>query len=91
MPCGKGRCRRLCTPRPSVASLLRARLRSDFGIVVRHRCRECLRARRTHTIDVLVIRGTDVAQHRVVEVFADNLHAYLDGRPLTDVIEWARG
>ena len=35
--------------------------------------------------------GTDVAQHRVVEVFSDNLRAYLDGRPLTNVIEWARG
>jgi phosphoglycerate dehydrogenase-like enzyme len=35
--------------------------------------------------------GTDVAQHRVVEVFTDNLRAYLDGRPLANVIEWARG
>jgi len=35
--------------------------------------------------------GTDVAQHRVVEVFADNLRAYLDGRPLANVIDWARG
>jgi phosphoglycerate dehydrogenase-like enzyme len=35
--------------------------------------------------------GTDVAQHRVVEVFSDNLRAYLDGRPLTNVIDWARG
>ena len=35
--------------------------------------------------------GTDVAQHRAVEVFSDNLRAYLDGRPLTNVIEWARG
>jgi phosphoglycerate dehydrogenase-like enzyme len=35
--------------------------------------------------------GTDVAQHRVVEVFSDNLRAYLDGRPLANVIEWARG
>src|SRR3989449_664760 len=35
--------------------------------------------------------GTDVAQHRAVEVFSDNLRAYLGGRPLTNVIEWARG
>ena len=35
--------------------------------------------------------GTDVAQHRAVEVFADNLRAYLDGRPLANVIDWARG
>ena len=35
--------------------------------------------------------GTDVTQHRVVEVFSDNLRAYLDGRPLANVIEWARG
>jgi phosphoglycerate dehydrogenase-like enzyme len=35
--------------------------------------------------------GTDVAQHRVVEVFCDNLRAYLDGRPLINVIDWRRG
>jgi phosphoglycerate dehydrogenase-like enzyme len=35
--------------------------------------------------------GTDVAQHRVVEVFCDNLHAYLEGRPLANVIDWGRG
>jgi len=35
--------------------------------------------------------GTDVAQHRAVEVFSNNLRAYLDGRPLANVIEWARG
>ena len=35
--------------------------------------------------------GTDVAQHRGVDVFADNLRAYLAGRPLTNVIDWARG
>ena len=35
--------------------------------------------------------GTDVAQHRVVEVFCDNLRAYLGGQPLTNVIEWERG
>jgi phosphoglycerate dehydrogenase-like enzyme len=35
--------------------------------------------------------GTDVAQHRAAEVFADNLRAYLDGRPLVNLIEWTRG
>jgi phosphoglycerate dehydrogenase-like enzyme len=35
--------------------------------------------------------GTDVAQHRVVDVFCDNLRAYLGGRPLTNVIDWERG
>jgi phosphoglycerate dehydrogenase-like enzyme len=35
--------------------------------------------------------GTDVAQHRGVEVFSENLRAYLDGRPLANVIEWVRG
>src|SRR5262249_47151604 len=34
--------------------------------------------------------GSDVRQHRVVEVFSDNLRAYLDGRPLANVIDWAR-
>jgi D-2-hydroxyacid dehydrogenase (NADP+) len=35
--------------------------------------------------------GTDVAQHRGVEVFSENLRAYLDGRPLANVIDWTRG
>jgi phosphoglycerate dehydrogenase-like enzyme len=35
--------------------------------------------------------GTDVAQHRAVEVFSENLRAYLEGRPLANVIDWARG
>ena len=35
--------------------------------------------------------GTDVAQHRGVGVFSENLRAYLDGRPLANVIDWARG
>ena len=35
--------------------------------------------------------GTDVVQHRVLEVFCDNLRAYLGGQPLTNVIEWERG
>ena len=35
--------------------------------------------------------GTDVTQHRGVEVFVENLRAYLDGQPLANVIDWARG
>jgi phosphoglycerate dehydrogenase-like enzyme len=35
--------------------------------------------------------GSDVAQHRGVELFCDNLRAYLDGRPLTNVVDWADG
>ena len=35
--------------------------------------------------------GTDVAQHRGVEVFCENLRAYLDDRPLCNVVEWERG
>ena len=35
--------------------------------------------------------GTDVRRHRGVEVFCENLRAYLDGRPLSNVVDWARG
>ena len=35
--------------------------------------------------------GSDVRQHRVVELFSENLKSYLDGRPLANVIDWARG
>jgi phosphoglycerate dehydrogenase-like enzyme len=35
--------------------------------------------------------GTDVAQHRAVELFCQNLRAYLDGGPLVNVIDWQRG
>jgi glyoxylate/hydroxypyruvate reductase A len=35
--------------------------------------------------------GTDVRQHRGIDLFCDNLRAYLDGRPLTNVIDWAEG
>jgi phosphoglycerate dehydrogenase-like enzyme len=35
--------------------------------------------------------GTDAPQHRVVELFCENLRAYLDGRPLINVIDWERG
>jgi phosphoglycerate dehydrogenase-like enzyme len=38
-----------------------------------------------------VSAGTDASQHRVVDLFCDNLRAYLDGRPLLNVIDWQRG
>jgi phosphoglycerate dehydrogenase-like enzyme len=34
---------------------------------------------------------TDRSQHRGVELFCDNLRAYMDGRPLTNVVHWKRG
>jgi glyoxylate/hydroxypyruvate reductase len=33
----------------------------------------------------------DLGQHRGVELFCANLRAYLDGRPLTNTIDWTRG
>jgi phosphoglycerate dehydrogenase-like enzyme len=35
--------------------------------------------------------GSDVSQHRGIELFCSNLHAYLNGQPLANVIDWARG
>ncbi len=35
--------------------------------------------------------GGDVRQHRGIDLFCDNLRAYLDGRPLTNVVDWADG
>jgi phosphoglycerate dehydrogenase-like enzyme len=35
--------------------------------------------------------GSDRRQHRGIELFCDNLRAYLDGRPLRNVVDWARG
>jgi len=35
--------------------------------------------------------GTDVRRHRGIDVFCDNLRAYLDARPLANVVDWARG
>lgn len=35
--------------------------------------------------------GTDTRQHRGIDLFCDNLRAYLDGRPLTNVIDWTDG
>jgi phosphoglycerate dehydrogenase-like enzyme len=35
--------------------------------------------------------GSDDDRHRAIELFCDNLRAYLDGRPLANVIDWERG
>ena len=34
---------------------------------------------------------SDNNRHRAIEVFCDNLRAYLDGAPLRNVIDWTRG
>jgi phosphoglycerate dehydrogenase-like enzyme len=38
-----------------------------------------------------VSAGSDTSQHRGVELFCRNLRAYLDGEPLANIIDWARG
>jgi phosphoglycerate dehydrogenase-like enzyme len=38
-----------------------------------------------------VSTGDDLGQHRGVDLFCTNLRAYLDGRPLTNTIDWALG
>ena len=35
--------------------------------------------------------GSDLRQHRGIDLFCDNLRAYLDGCPLTNVVDWAAG
>ena len=35
--------------------------------------------------------GTDVPQHRGIDLFCANMRAYLEGRPLTNVIDWEHG
>jgi phosphoglycerate dehydrogenase-like enzyme len=35
--------------------------------------------------------GSDLNRHRGVELFCRNLRAYLDGQPLTNVVDWSRG
>jgi phosphoglycerate dehydrogenase-like enzyme len=35
--------------------------------------------------------GTDVTRHGGVDLFCGNLRAYLDGKPLRNVIDWQRG
>ncbi|HEU5430854.1 MAG TPA: NAD(P)-dependent oxidoreductase, partial [Thermomicrobiales bacterium] len=35
--------------------------------------------------------ASDDERHRAIDLFCENLRAYLDGRPLQNVIDWARG
>jgi phosphoglycerate dehydrogenase-like enzyme len=35
--------------------------------------------------------GSDESRHGGIDVFCDNLRAYLAGRPLHNVIDWERG
>ena len=35
--------------------------------------------------------GTDLSEHRGVDLFCDNLALYLEGRPLKNIIDWDRG
>ena len=35
--------------------------------------------------------ASDDERHAAIELFCDNLGAYLDGRPLCNVIDWQRG
>ncbi len=35
--------------------------------------------------------NSDESRHGAIDVFCDNLRAYLDGRPLRNVIDWERG
>ena len=35
--------------------------------------------------------ASDNELHRAIDLFCDNLRAYLDGRPLQNVIDWERG
>jgi phosphoglycerate dehydrogenase-like enzyme len=35
--------------------------------------------------------GSDMREHRGVSLFCDNLRAYLEGRPLTNVVDWTDG
>lgn len=38
-----------------------------------------------------VSSGTDRPRHRAVDLFCENMRAYLEGRPLAQVIDWERG
>jgi glyoxylate/hydroxypyruvate reductase A len=35
--------------------------------------------------------ASDDERHRAIALFCENLRAYLDGRPLRNVIDWQRG
>jgi phosphoglycerate dehydrogenase-like enzyme len=34
---------------------------------------------------------SDAERHGAIDIFCDNLRAYIDGRPLHNVIDWERG
>jgi phosphoglycerate dehydrogenase-like enzyme len=38
-----------------------------------------------------VSAGTDVVQHQAIDLFCQNLRAYVEGHPLVNVIDWQRG
>ena len=38
-----------------------------------------------------ISNGSDQDHHGGIDVFCENLRAYLDGRPLRNVIDWQRG
>jgi phosphoglycerate dehydrogenase-like enzyme len=35
--------------------------------------------------------ASDESRHRAIELFCKNLRAYLDGRPLENVVDWDLG
>jgi phosphoglycerate dehydrogenase-like enzyme len=35
--------------------------------------------------------GSDEDRHGAIDLFCDNLRAYLGGRPMRNVIDWERG
>ena len=38
-----------------------------------------------------VSSAIDAGRHGGIDVFCENLRAYLDGKPLRNVVDWARG
>ena len=42
-------------------------------------------------ITPLTSGSSDEDRHGGVDLFCENLRKYIDGRPLTNVIDWARG
>ena len=54
------------------------------------RRRGCGRIRRV-LITPHVSGASDQNRHGAIDIFCDNLRAYLDGRPLRNVIDWQRG
>jgi phosphoglycerate dehydrogenase-like enzyme len=35
--------------------------------------------------------GSDQSRHGAINLFCDNLRAYLDGEPLRNVVDWEQG